>query len=682
MFRLRFGLKSALELEKAQEALHINTEFETTEIEVIDDKVYKLIVDSYEMHIYPSPFRLEWYHSGKLITRTSLLYEQAPLAWQLDDEKRPSDWGLMLDLKDDTRLYGLGSCADLSRRGDRVLSSDEGYQPFVYANDGWGVFLNHWGEASHHLASDHPNTYEIYAKSAVLDLWVMLGTPSQIFNHFSNITKPALYVPIWSLAPTLNQLPQQSNTDFIAIASKYRETSFGLNNLRFSLPSFADFAQNKLQLEWSDSRQTNLELFFDHLHNEKWHIYAPTLPIIKVGTPLFEELEDRGWLLQDEAGNAFLFEGHLVHTSEKFALLDITYKDAMELWVEWHRVATAQMLDGMVTELPIPSFDGVYARMGQTGSYLHQLYTLYLEDAVQKAMKDHRVPSEAIAFNGPFSAYSQRYLWQEVRTDESSWAGLEYLIRESLSLQNSGCIAPSIRLTASLLKNSSDEFLMRLLSFVVFSTGFSIDACEDLLRLTHSKYKDVFEHLLNLRMRMLPYVYGLIEEGIRSGVPVQRSLPLSFPDDPEVDAYPHEYLFGDALLMCPVFEADQDETAVYLPKGSAWWDLNTGQRYEGGQLITVASPVGTVVAFGREGYILCLGPDMQTTEDFNTAKILEEVWMFDMPLVDPLVMRNKIRVMHMQGSSYLKGLEGLKIFCLPGIEVKRRGSEVRISRER
>jgi alpha-D-xyloside xylohydrolase len=80
--------------------------------------------------------------------------------------------------------------------------------------------------------------------------------------------------------------------------------------------------------------------------------------------------------------------------------------------------------------------------------------------------------------------------------------------------------------------------------------------------------------------------------------------------------------------------------------------------------------------------MLCLGPVLKNLGEFNTARILDEVWMFGMPLNNPVVMRNKIRVMQMQGSSYIKGLEGLRILQSEGLEVKRRGAEVRISRER
>ena len=126
----------------------------------------------------------------------------------------------------------------------------------------------------------------------------------------------------------------------------------------------------------------------------------------------------------------------------------------------------------------------------------------------------------------------------------------------------------------------------------------------------------------------------------------------------------------------------RQERAGVPAQGDAWWDLNTGHRYEGGTTWTLECELGQFPVFGREGHMLCLGPAAQHTGEFNSARILDEVWMFGMPVHNPVVMRNKIRVMQMQGSSYIKGLEGLRISPSEGLEVKRRGAEVRISRAR
>ena len=119
-----------------------------------------------------------------------------------------------------------------------------------------------------------------------------------------------------------------------------------------------------------------------------------------------------------------------------------------------------------------------------------------------------------------------------------------------------------------------------------------------------------------------------------------------------------------------------------MPEGEAWWDLSTGWRYEGGTTLKMSVGLDRLPVFGREGHMLCLGPVVKHTSEFNSARLLDEVWMFGMPEHSPVVMRNKIRVMQMQGSSYIKGLEGLKILPSEGLEVKRRGAEVRISRAR
>lgn len=155
----------------------------------------------------------------------------------------------------------------------------------------------------------------------------------------------------------------------------------------------------------------------------------------------------------------------------------------------------------------------------------------------------------------------------------------------------------------------------------------------------------------------------------------------AFPADIDAHVWDTQYLLGPALLVAPVMRPG-GVTEVYLPKGDAWWDLNTGWRYEGGTPLDGASGPGHAAGVRSRGPHVVPGACSHTGE-INSARILEEVWMFGMPEHNPVVMRNKIRVMQMQGSSYIKGLEGLRILCRPRVlEVKRRGAEVRISRAR
>jgi len=226
------------------------------------------------------------------------------------------------------------------------------------------------------------------------------------------------------------------------------------------------------------------------------------------------------------------------------------------------------------------------------------------------------------------------------------------------------------------------ELYLRWLAMSVFSGNFQFESAEHLSpsRLGE-KNQALVAHWMQWRYRLIPYVLGAVEDAARTGLPVQRSMAMCFPLDAEAHRWDTQFMCGPALLVAPV-TAPGTKAQVYLPEAEGWWDLRTGWRYDGGQTLEMEVGLDMIPVFGREGHMLCLGPATRSTAEFNSAKLLDDVWMFGMPIHNPVVMRNKIRVMQMQGSSYIKGLEGLKILPSEGLEVKRRGAEVRISRAR
>ena len=77
-----------------------------------------------------------------------------------------------------------------------------------------------------------------------------------------------------------------------------------------------------------------------------------------------------------------------------------------------------------------------------------------------------------------------------------------------------------------------------------------------------------------------------------------RALPLEFPDDPVVRAYPFQYLFGETLLVAPVTEPGIERQAIYLPQGD-WRDFWTGERFSGQQVIWLDMPLDRIAVFAR-----------------------------------------------------------------------------------
>ena len=129
---------------------------------------------------------------------------------------------------------------------------------------------------------------------------------------------------------------------------------------------------------------------------------------------------------------------------------------------------------------------------------------------------------------------------------------------------------------------------------------------------------------LELRYRLVPYIYGLAADVTRHGLPMMRPLVFDFADDPQALAQAHAYLFGPVLHVAPVFEADVKAWPVYLPRTPGGWvDFWTGERREGGRVHEVPVPLERMPLHLRAGSILPLGRVLQSTAQMRADDVLD-----------------------------------------------------------
>lgn len=79
---------------------------------------------------------------------------------------------------------------------------------------------------------------------------------------------------------------------------------------------------------------------------------------------------------------------------------------------------------------------------------------------------------------------------------------------------------------------------------------------------------------LNLRYRMLPYLYTLFYIAHSEGKPVIRPLWMTFPGDEEAHQIQTQFMWGDAVMISPVLEVNSTEVHAYFPQG-VWYELAT-----------------------------------------------------------------------------------------------------------
>jgi len=137
-------------------------------------------------------------------------------------------------------------------------------------------------------------------------------------------------------------------------------------------------------------------------------------------------------------------------------------------------------------------------------------------------------------------------------------------------------------------------------------------ATPDVSQLHDERVEPICRKYLELRYRMLPYLYGAVRECAQTGMPVMRALWLHYPGDAVASARGDEYLWGRDILVAPVTEPTARTRLVYLPRGS-WYDFWTEDRIDGGREITRAVDLETIPLYVRAGAILPFGPVKQYT---------------------------------------------------------------------
>jgi alpha-D-xyloside xylohydrolase len=60
-------------------------------------------------------------------------------------------------------------------------------------------------------------------------------------------------------------------------------------------------------------------------------------------------------------------------------------------------------------------------------------------------------------------------------------------------------------------------------------------------------------------------------------------------------------MYGPDLLVAPVLEPHATARRVYLPAGSTWTDLASGEVLAGGRYVDVDAPLEVIPVFARDG---------------------------------------------------------------------------------
>lgn len=484
-----------------------------------------------------------------------------------------------LNLSPGEKIFGLGeSFTNFDKRGTRVvLFTDDanGVQnetmykpiPFYMSSRGYGVFMHTSTPITCDFGKYFSNVQQLMIGDETLDLFFFIGEPKDILDEYTDLTGKPSMPPLWSFGFWMSRITYFSEVDGRNVAKKLRENKIPSDVIHFDTGWFE--TDWRCDYQFSESRFDNPEQMIKDFRKDGFETCLWQLPYFVPKNSLFNEIVEKGLQVKS-------FKGNVPYED---AVLDFSNPET----VEWYQQKIAGLLKLGVGVIKVDfgeaaPINGIYAS-GRTGFYEHNLYPLRYNKAVAEITK--QVTGETIIWARSTWAGSQRYPLHWGGDAASTNSAMAATLRGGLSIGLSGFSFWSHDI-GGFVESASENLYSRWTPFGMLSSHTRSHGEPPTEPWEYSEsFMDGFRNAANLRYQLMPYIYAQSKHSAENGLPMMRALFIEYPDDPGAWLVDDAYLFGQDILVAPLFE-NVTSRNVYLPGNGKWIDYQTGKTYNAG----------------------------------------------------------------------------------------------------
>lgn len=568
----------------------------------------------------------------------------------------PESWLLSWELPPHERVYGLGEqFGRLERRGQLIdnwnrdalgVNTEWSYKnmPFLWSSGGWGLFVHTPAQVLHGVgyAQWSHRAYVQQVREPNLDLFIFLGdNPAEILADFTALTGRSPVPPLWSFGAWYSRAYYRTADELLEVAAKLRQRRIPADVITLDGRAWHKM-ETRFDFSWDPDRYPDPQAFRQKLRQYDLRLCLWEYPYVSMINPRFAEWAEKGYFLKNPDGTTYLHRyvpeelQAIAPHLQPSGIVDFTNPAAYAWYQQMHQALFD--LGGVVMKTDYGEAVPPHAVgwNGDTGARLHNVYAHLYNRCVYEAAAQHD-PAEALVWARSGWTGSQRFPIHWGGDPQGDWQGLAASLRGGLSwglsgvpfytsdiggftgnAPGNGALAPG---------KPSDELYIRWAQAGILSshTRFHGVGPREPWEYT-PETESIVRRWLELRYRLLPYLMQCAREAHSTGLPLQRAMPLAFPDDPLAWGFDTQYLFGPSLLAAPVVQPG-GKAQVYLPAGE-WVDFWNGERHTGPKVIERAWPVDQAPLFGRAGAELPLGPVVQHTSELGDQPVVEEIIKF------------------------------------------------------
>lgn len=537
-----------------------------------------------------------------------------------------------------TDAYGYG-------RGDTAL-----YQsiPFFYGSRGglsYGVFFDNTWRSHFDMGASDPQRWSWRANGGELDMYIFTGgaerSPRNVLRDYTALTGRTPLPPLWALGYQQSRWSYKPQARVLEIAREFRERRIPLDTLYLDI----DYMDGFRVFTWSPQNFPDPDQMIAALHDNGVHLVEIVDPGIKTDRDYapYRSGAQAGIFVRDAAGA----ELHERVWPGETAFPDFTSPHARAWWGEQMAKPVHDGIDGIWNDMNEPGvfvpdddpgprvmhqpektfpLDVRHDGDGAAGDHAryHNVFGMQMARATFEGLRKQNPERRPLVLTRAGYAGVQRYSAVWTGDNTASWEHLQISIPMLTGLSISGVPfvgadvggfagAPSAELYTRWLQAAALTPFLRTHSAWDTPTREPWSFGEDFTRINRAS--------IELRYRLLPYIYTLFHEAAANSAPPMRPLWFEFPADNAAAIVDDEFLVGDALLVAPVVLPGASKREIYFPRGSDWIDWYDGTHIAGGTRATFAAPLDRLPLFVRAGVTIPTQPVVQSTREMSSAPL-------------------------------------------------------------
>lgn len=500
----------------------------------------------------------------------------------------------------------------------------------LHDNAAYGIFFDNTFKSYFDFASENQNNTSFWADGGELQYYYIHGPHMMdVVKRYQSLTGTHPMPPKWALGYQQCRWSYYPENKVKEVAEGFRSRNIPCDAIYLDI----DYMDGYRCFTWNKAYFPDPERMIKELANDGFKTVVMIDPGIKVDKDywVFNEGKEKKFFCR--RSDDYFMEGHVWPGKCQFP--DFTNPKVRKWWGGLYKGLVDIGVAGFWNDMNEPAVFGSgtfpndvrHNFDGYRGSHrkAHNVYGMQMVRATYQGLKKLMRNKRPFTITRAGYAGMQRYA--------SVWTGDNIASWEHLKIGNIQCQRMSVSGVpfcgtdiGGFSGEPDGELFTRWIQLGTFSPFMRAHSAGDTREREPwsfgEPYTSINRKFIELRYKLLPYIYSVFWEHHRYGFPILRPLVMLEQDNLTNHYRQDEFTFGDKILVCPVLEQGATSRRVYLPRGD-WYNYWTHEMLIGESEHNIEAQLDSMPLFVKAGSVIPEYPVMQYVDE----KSIDEVWL-------------------------------------------------------